>query len=317
MVLGAPGLVLAGLAAYWDFAFHIRGLAGEGFLAPAHVALYVGYALVSVATLGGIAADRAATRSARPVEGAWGRVRPGLVIAAAGVATSAVAAPFDVAWHRVFGLDVTIWSPPHLMAIAGIALAVLGLGLLVAPAAGDAAEDLDHMVLGGLLVALVLVTAEFEFARPPFHVAWHPIILTGAATLVLTAATRIGRWHALKTALVFQVFRLASVGMLVAFGRALPVVPVVLVAAIALDLLERRPRPTPLVAAVVTAAVIAPNLALQPLLGGTRWDGSALLLGCFGAYAAAIVGVAGGRRLGDVMVGATTSAPAASSPSPR
>src|SRR5204862_128398 len=30
-----------------------------------------------------------------------------------------IAAPIDDLWHRLFGIDVTLWSPPHLLGLAG------------------------------------------------------------------------------------------------------------------------------------------------------------------------------------------------------
>ena len=30
-----------------------------------------------------------------------------------------LAAPIDDLWHRLFGIDVTLWSPPHLLGILG------------------------------------------------------------------------------------------------------------------------------------------------------------------------------------------------------
>jgi len=42
-----------------------------------------------------------------------------------------LAAPIDDLWHRLFGLDVTLWSPPHLLGLAGSQVSNLG-GLLIA-----------------------------------------------------------------------------------------------------------------------------------------------------------------------------------------
>ena len=41
-------------------------------------------------------------------------------------AFSLVAFPLDDVWHRIFGQDVTLWSPTHLMLITGASLSVFG-----------------------------------------------------------------------------------------------------------------------------------------------------------------------------------------------
>jgi hypothetical protein len=58
------------------------------------------------------------------------RAPRGFAVAGAGALGAVLSAPFDEAWHRLFGIDVTVWSPPHLFAIA--AAGAMRLGLLVA-----------------------------------------------------------------------------------------------------------------------------------------------------------------------------------------
>jgi hypothetical protein len=61
----------------------------------------------------------------------WGLwAPPGFVLAGCGVLGCVLAAPFGEGWHRMFGLDVTVWSPPHLFAIG--AAGAIRLGGLVA-----------------------------------------------------------------------------------------------------------------------------------------------------------------------------------------
>jgi hypothetical protein len=38
------------------------------------------------------------------------------------MAVTVLAAPIDDLWHRLFGIDVTLWSPPHLMGILGVVI---------------------------------------------------------------------------------------------------------------------------------------------------------------------------------------------------
>jgi hypothetical protein len=54
----------------------------------------------------------------------------GFHIAAWGISVTVLAAPIDDLWHRLFGLDVTIWSPPHLMGFLGGLLNTIGCLLI-------------------------------------------------------------------------------------------------------------------------------------------------------------------------------------------
>ena len=38
--------------------------------------------------------------------------------------------PLDDVWHRLFGQDVTLWGPTHLMLIGGAGLSLIGMALL-------------------------------------------------------------------------------------------------------------------------------------------------------------------------------------------
>ena len=58
-----------------------------------------------------------------------------------GIALTIIAAPIDDLWHRLFGIDVTLWSPPHLLGLAGAqinSLACLLIAREVWPAEGRA-----------------------------------------------------------------------------------------------------------------------------------------------------------------------------------
>src|SRR6058998_341405 len=54
----------------------------------------------------------------------------GFHLAAGGIALTVLAAPIDDLWHRLFGIDVTLWSPPHLLGLAGVAINTLACALI-------------------------------------------------------------------------------------------------------------------------------------------------------------------------------------------
>src|SRR3989442_1656421 len=68
--------------------------------------------------------------------------------------------PIDALWHRLFGLDVTLWSPPHLLGLAGGVLNAAA-GWVIAREAfpRDSRARQVALVLAGALVAAGLSVA--------------------------------------------------------------------------------------------------------------------------------------------------------------
>jgi len=65
----------------------------------------------------------------------------GIYLAGLGALSSALAFPWDDYWHRIYGIDVTLWAPFHVMIVAGMALAALGTVQLFAAASPAASLD--------------------------------------------------------------------------------------------------------------------------------------------------------------------------------
>ena len=70
-----------------------------------------------------------------------------------GIALTILAAPIDDLWHRLFGIDVTLWSPPHLLGLAGAQLNSIGC-LFIAREVWPAGGRLRTLAfaIGGLLL---------------------------------------------------------------------------------------------------------------------------------------------------------------------
>jgi hypothetical protein len=78
---------------------------------------YAGVALAVLVSFGVLAWETLVGRPGVRVLGLSGT--RGFHLAAWGIALTVLAAPIDDLWHRLFGLDVTLWSPPHLLGIVG------------------------------------------------------------------------------------------------------------------------------------------------------------------------------------------------------
>ncbi|MDQ3768327.1 MAG: hypothetical protein M3370_02450 [Actinomycetota bacterium] len=109
----------------------------EGPLAnPAHYLILFG--LFGIFTAGTLAI--ALPRGERPGPAAlritrdWHAPVGGLlIVACSGFALAGF--PLDDVWHRLFGQDVTLWGPTHLMLIGGAGLTLIGMALLMAEGA--------------------------------------------------------------------------------------------------------------------------------------------------------------------------------------
>jgi hypothetical protein len=110
----------AGWGLGWDIRWHVL-IGRDSFWIAPHVLIYASVALAVVVSLGVIALETA--RRGQAVSGAiqlFGLVGTrGFHLAWLGMAVVIVAAPIDDLWHRLFGPDVTLWSPPHLLGLLG------------------------------------------------------------------------------------------------------------------------------------------------------------------------------------------------------
>jgi hypothetical protein len=245
-------LLTAVLGMYWDISLHIDNGRDAGPLAnPAHYLILIGLygtlagGALSVALSG---RERPCATAVRLGDGWWAPVG-GLMIAACG-AFALSGFPLDDAWHRIFGQDVTLWGPTHLMLIGGGSLATLGSIVLLSEAVRELGRDPERdrrtasvfhlrraLLVGGLLVALSTFQGEFDFGVPQFRLVLHPILIMVAAGVGLVA-TRIylGPGGALLAVLGFLLIRgFLAVTVGGVFGQTTPHFPLYLVEALAVE----------------------------------------------------------------------------------
>src|SRR5438874_2099999 len=123
-------------------------------------------------------------------------------------AVSLLAFPLDDIWHRLFGQDVTLWGPTHLLLFGGASFSIIGLWVLQVEGAKEHGHSplattrlqrfRDLSLAGSLLVGMSTFQGEFVFGVPQFRLVWQPVLLALAAGIVLvTARVRLGRGGAL------------------------------------------------------------------------------------------------------------------------
>src|SRR4051794_329477 len=215
-------LLIAVFGMYWDISIHIDQGRDPGPLAnPAHYFILAGlFGIFSAGFFAIVLPKERPSGVAVRIGRDWWAPLGGVLICACG-AFSLIGFPLDDVWHRIFGQDVTLWGPTHLMLIGGAAMTLVGIAVLSIEGmrANASAEipirELVHTRLaraialtGGLLLGLSTFQAEFDFGVPQFQLIFQPILLMVAAGVGLVLArVYAGRGAALGAAIFFIVLR--------------------------------------------------------------------------------------------------------------
>jgi hypothetical protein len=218
--VAAVSLLVALLGMYWDIALHIGVGRDEGPLAnPAHYLILVGLYGVFAAGVLAMTLPKPGERpgpAAIRIQHDWHAPVGGVLIAACG-AFALIGFPLDDVWHRLFGQDVTLWGPTHLMLIGGAGMTLVGQAVLLAE--GMRARGIDSMpskivafrrigIVGGFLIGLSTFQAEFDFGVPQYAQVLQPFMIALAAGVALVAGRIwIGPGGALMAAVFFLVMR--------------------------------------------------------------------------------------------------------------
>src|SRR6478672_6015944 len=111
------GLLMAMWAGVWDIGYHVDNGRDAGPLGnPGHIPLLLGIFLTFA---GGVLALGLADQS--DADAAWMPLRPGWRVPLGGILLTGcmglgmAALALDDLWHRIYGQDVTLWSPTHLI----------------------------------------------------------------------------------------------------------------------------------------------------------------------------------------------------------
>lgn len=191
------GLLVAGQGFYSDVSWHIAlGRDDDLFTAP-HTSILVGLvAILGAAVLGTVTATLERVPGLRV--GAL-RVPPSLLPMWA-LGLGAVAGfPLDEVWHSTYGIDVTMWSPTHMLMILGASFSGLAAWIVLAgagvrPTDGRWARGVHVLCAWLTLQGSVASLGEFAFGVPQFSQLFHPVIVCLAAGLgLVTARLVLGR----------------------------------------------------------------------------------------------------------------------------
>src|SRR2546421_3287557 len=201
-------LLIAVFGMYWDISIHLDKGRDPGPLAnAAHYFILAGLFGVLFAGVMALALPlERPSRSAIRLPNGWYAPLGGLIITICG-SISLLAFPLDDGWHRIFGQDVTLWGPTHLLLFGGASFSVIGAWILHREGKSAAfkqpreerqpifiARYREPMLAGAFLVGLSTFQGEYDFAVPQVRLVFHPMLLMLAAGVALVAARlRLGR----------------------------------------------------------------------------------------------------------------------------
>ena len=198
----------------WDVSLHIGKGRDPGPLAnPAHYFIIIGLFFVFIAGCTAIVLpfDKPGPAAVR-ITDKWYAPVGGIVMAGCGM-YALIGFPLDDVWHRIFGQDVTLWGPTHLMMIGGAGFSTIAAAYLEvegkravgadAPRDGIGVKVIQYLAFAGVLIGLSVYQIEFDFGVPQFRQVFQPMLIAAAASVALVAARIfLGRGAAIIAAVV-------------------------------------------------------------------------------------------------------------------
>lgn len=267
----------------WDVSWHIGNGRDPGPLAnPAHYFIIIGLFGIFV---GGMLAvvlpfDKPGPAAVR-ITSNWYAPVGGVLMAGCGL-YAMIGFPLDDIWHRIFGQDVTLWGPTHLMMIGGACFSLFSALILEREGEAHEAGEVYHgpfitflryLSFGGLFIGLSVYQIEFDFGVPQFRLVLQPMLIAAAGALAAVAARlTMGRGAAVIAAL-FAIALRGTVALLVGpiLGAPINWFPLYLGPALVVELVALTPllkRPIAF-GAVSGLAVATVGLWLESLWIGT------------------------------------------------
>ena len=213
------GALVGLFALSWDIQWH-TAIGRDRTLTAPHLFILGSIAVMGLAALLAVLIETfwtrrepAPTQGSIPFAGLF-RSSLGTYLVGYGALASAIAFPIDQYWHTLYGVDVSIWAPFHIMALTGLCIDCLGVAYMLAEGAHQAAlhgaKRMAFAAYVGVLIALATLMGVFSYLLQPslnigyisrggFTFTVYPLMLGVFGILVLSAAMRAVPWRMAAT----------------------------------------------------------------------------------------------------------------------
>lgn len=212
VALTLAAAMLTQVSLLWDISWHMS-IGRDSFWTPAHIGLYLGGLIPGAVCAAQVLRATWGAPGAPVIQVLGLRGASGAFVTLWGAVAMLVSAPFDDWWHGAYGLDITVYTPPHLLLVSGMTALLLGATLLLAAWANDQAvagrAALLQVVAAGLLVLMAGTLALQASNRIFMHSSGFYLLGALLFPFVLTGATvsRI-HWPMACAAAVYTLVRL-------------------------------------------------------------------------------------------------------------
>ncbi|MBV9229273.1 MAG: hypothetical protein JOZ18_08160 [Chloroflexi bacterium] len=227
------GAAIFFLGVSWDIQWH-HFIGRDRTLIPPHVMMLCGVTISGVVAMAAVLIETIwvrrslslAQRSTPFADFFHGPL--GAYVAGFGALNAAIAFPLDAYWHALYGIDVAIWAPFHIMIIAGMGLASLGSAYMLLSAARLAARVEAHQAkrvgytgvlaaFGTTLSILVILLADAPgrlgtIALPGITINVFPVLAGLLGTWTFVAIVYAVSWRWAATAVCGFSFLIVAVG---------------------------------------------------------------------------------------------------------
>lgn len=184
VVAGSIGFMVG---AHWDLAWH-RSIGRDMFLTPPHMLVQSSAFVVAVASIYTIlrttfGENSQARGGAVSILGLRGPA--GAFMSLWGGIAMMVSAPFDNWWHNAFGLDVKVFTLPHMLLSLGYFIVIAGALAWIASVKNNAGSELEGrlakvlLFVGGLDVVQLWVGLTDPANRQSLHMAAAYVAVAG------------------------------------------------------------------------------------------------------------------------------------------
>ncbi|GAB3832126.1 hypothetical protein [Kribbella italica] len=212
--LHAVSLLSCAFGVWWDIAVHIdKGRDTGPFGTPAHYPIFFGILGVIVSGVLPIALARKPLPARTIKLSAGWRIPCSAALVTVCGTFALVGFPLDDVWHRLFGEDVTLWGPTHLLMIGGVVLSIFARLLASAEVEQLVGSNLrrrfqEVVAVGALLIAWDLFSTEFNYGVPQFPLVLQPILIVFGSALAFTVLrARRGRFSTFGALATYLIIR--------------------------------------------------------------------------------------------------------------